>query len=290
MVVASPQGDGIGREGRVHQKLLHHGMAPVLDGQFPTVHKLGAAPPLRGGHLGEGGQGIEFGHLTGCGANRLGLEPRGLAQGREELQLPLGGTGAQPQDASLPLLEGRGDEALLAGEGLAADPVVGHSRRFGATHGQEIAEGAVVLETNVGMAAALALLAFLVGQPAILIIQLVAKAIELGKTKDDFVIQGRIAYHVIPNSFKVYLKVDPDVAARRIMQDIGNPERNSKSKTSSLEEIKRISIERDKSDAKRYEKIYGIKDFSDPSNYNLVIDTTEMGIDEIAEHIMSRLR
>ncbi|MGV8172481.1 MAG: cytidylate kinase family protein [Candidatus Woesearchaeota archaeon] len=113
-----------------------------------------------------------------------------------------------------------------------------------------------------------------------------AETIRLGKTLDNFVIQGRLAYHFIPKSFKVYLTVDPDIAAKRIFLD-KDPSRNSKSKTADLDEIKRLNKERDQSDILRYDKIYGIKDFTEKQNYDLVIDTSNITPEQVVDKILS---
>ena len=82
------------------------------------------------------------------------------------------------ENAALPLLEIRGDEAFLVGQGLAPDPVVRHGGGLGFAHRQEIAEGAVVLQFQGADAAALALLLLLVAEPGVLIVQLVAQPIQ----------------------------------------------------------------------------------------------------------------
>ncbi len=98
--------------------------------------------------------------------------------------------------------------------------------------------------------------------------------IQLAKTKKDFVMQGRLGYYFIPQSLKVYLNVAPWKAAERVMKDQSNPERNSKSKHATLAEIQQLCIDRDSSDIIRYKKVYGIGNFADPKNYDLIIDTT----------------
>ena len=35
-----------------------------------------------------------------------------------------------------------------------------------------------------------------------------ARSVELGQTHDKFIIDGRLAFHFIPNSFKIFLTVD----------------------------------------------------------------------------------
>ena len=90
----------------------------------------------------------------------------------------MGGAGPQLQDAPFAAFEGGRHEAFLVGQGLAADPVVGHGGGPGPAHRQEVAEAAVVLEPQVGVAAGAALAGLLLGQPAVLVVELVAKAIE----------------------------------------------------------------------------------------------------------------
>jgi cytidylate kinase len=114
-----------------------------------------------------------------------------------------------------------------------------------------------------------------------------AETIKLAKTVKSFVIQGRVAYHFIPSSIKVYLTIDPDVAAQRLSLDHHNPERNSKSKQANVKEIRKLSIERDASDRIRYKKIYGIENFANPKNYDLIIDTSHITAEQVAEKILS---
>jgi len=116
------------------------------------------------------------------------------------------------------------------------------------------------------------------------------EAIRLGKLEDNFVIQGRVAYYFIPQSLKVYLTVSIDVAARRILLDKNNPERNSQTKTSTISQIKKLCVERDESDILRYSKIYGIKNFTDKKNYDLVIDTSKLTITETVDKILDKVR
>jgi CMP/dCMP kinase len=117
-----------------------------------------------------------------------------------------------------------------------------------------------------------------------------AETIRLAETEDNFVIQGRLAYHFIPNSFKIYLTVDSDIAAQRTANDKNDSaERNSKSRNATIEEIKKLNFERDENDILRYRQIYGINDFTDKKNYDLIIDTTNLTplqvVDKILENI-----
>ncbi len=45
------------------------------------------------------------------------------------------------------------------------------------------------------------------------------RQIELGQKEDNFVIDGRLAWHFIPKSVKIYLDVSNEEAAKRIYKD-----------------------------------------------------------------------
>ncbi len=41
----------------------------------------------------------------------------------------------------------------------------------------------------------------------------------LGQTEDQFILDGRLAFHYVPHSFKIFLTVPPEEAAKRIYHD-----------------------------------------------------------------------
>lgn len=101
----------------------------------------------------------------------------------------------------------------------------------------------------------------------------------LGGKEDQFVIEGRLSWHFIPHSFKVLLLCDPKEAARRIFSVKQNQtekaDRHDEPEYDSLEHTEQSVAKRTASDVLRYQKYYGI-DYRDPSQYDLVIDTTQM--------------
>jgi CMP/dCMP kinase len=103
---------------------------------------------------------------------------------------------------------------------------------------------------------------------------------ELGKKQDNFVIDGRLSWHFIPHSLKVFLCGDLEIRAKRIMH-----EKREKESFKSIEEAKNKISEREKSDEKRYEKYYGV-DYTDKKNYDLVIDTTKIPAEEVVFKIL----
>lgn len=104
----------------------------------------------------------------------------------------------------------------------------------------------------------------------------------LAKSEKSLVIDSRMAWHFVPNTFKVFLTVDVREAARRIMiADRGNIEQYS-----STEEAVQMLYARKESENNRYKKQYNV-DCSDLSNYDAVIDTTISEPEEIADLIMN---
>ena len=87
---------------------------------------------------------------------------------------------------------------------------------------------------------------------------------------EDLFFDSRLAWHFAVNSFKVFLSVDIDEAAKRVFND---DKRGEVEKYKSVEEAKQNLIARAEAEDQRYRDIYGI-DYFNMSNYNLVLDST----------------
>jgi len=112
---------------------------------------------------------------------------------------------------------------------------------------------------------------------------------ELGEKEDNFVIDARTAWHFVPKSFKIFLKVSPEVAAKRIFENSKEKgAREDEKQYESEEEVLRIITERQKSDKLRYQKWYRI-DTTQEKNYDLVLDTTDMTAEQAIEEILNKL-
>lgn len=101
------------------------------------------------------------------------------------------------------------------------------------------------------------------------------------KEHDNLIIDARLGWYAIPDSFKVYLKVDIDVAAKRAFYD---EKRKETEKFSTIEDQKQDMIKRYKSENERFFKLYGVHK-EDMSNYDLVVDTTNNTIEENTKKI-----
>lgn len=110
---------------------------------------------------------------------------------------------------------------------------------------------------------------------------------EIGK-QADIVIDSRLGFHFIPESFKVYLDLHPEIAAGRILKDKeNNPNRHREDSRAfdTKEDIMKSIVDRQESEKSRYDKIYGIKDVSCSDNYDLIIDTSKYSLEEVAQKI-----
>jgi CMP/dCMP kinase len=102
-------------------------------------------------------------------------------------------------------------------------------------------------------------------------------------TQDNFIIDSRLGFHFIPNSFKILLTVDLNEAARRIFNDNRHTESYD-----SIEKCKKEITRRIESEKKRYKKYYNI-DYPKKIKFDLEIDTTSKSPGEIADIIIAKL-
>lgn len=111
--------------------------------------------------------------------------------------------------------------------------------------------------------------------------QIENSAAEYAKQNDNFVIDARLGWYAVPESFKVYLKVDLDVSAQRAFYD---EKRKSTEKFNTVEEQKQDIIRRYNYENERYWNLYQIRK-NNMSNYDLVVDTTDKTPEEVAKII-----
>lgn len=99
---------------------------------------------------------------------------------------------------------------------------------------------------------------------------------------EKLIIDARLGWYAVPESFKVYLTVDIDEAARRAFND---PRRKSSESFETIEEQKEDLEKRFNLENERYFKLYGVHK-EDKSNYDFVLDTTKLSREEVVEKIL----
>lgn len=111
---------------------------------------------------------------------------------------------------------------------------------------------------------------------------------KLGREQDEFIIDGRLSWHFIPNSFKIFLDVNIDEAAGRIFEASKKGLRPDEKPYASTDEVKEAITHRLASDQKRYKQYYEV-DYLDRKNYDLIIDTSDKTPEKIVETILGHL-
>lgn len=112
--------------------------------------------------------------------------------------------------------------------------------------------------------------------------QIEESAREYAKDHDNLIVDARLGWYVVPDSFKIYLTVDIDIAANRAFND---PNRKESESFDTVEEQKADLQKRFQLENDRYFEIYGIhKD--DMSNYDFVLDTSDLSPEEVKEKIL----
>jgi len=114
---------------------------------------------------------------------------------------------------------------------------------------------------------------------------------KLGEEQDDFVIDGRLAWHFIPKSIKIFVKIDLEKAAERVYRDScqGREERQGECENKSLEKTLENMRKRMKMNQKRYRELYSL-DYLDEKNYDIVVDTTSSEIGETRERVLEEIK
>ena len=95
---------------------------------------------------------------------------------------------------------------------------------------------------------------------------------------EDVIFDSRLAWHFVPDSFKIHLLVSPIEAGRRVFFNRVTAEEKYEDEKDAAKQL----VERRRLEAERYIKVYNVV-MNDYSNYNLVLDTTSLSIKEVCD-------
>jgi len=114
---------------------------------------------------------------------------------------------------------------------------------------------------------------------------------QLGESKEPMIIEGKISWYLIPDSFKILVTCDEDEGARRIYEDWKNGNRSDEPDYKNIEEAKKANTERVARFIAKFKKLYGIEKYYDPSRFDFVLDTTHSsGPEENADKIINAMK
>ena len=106
---------------------------------------------------------------------------------------------------------------------------------------------------------------------------------EYASTRNNLIIDAKLGWYAIPDSFKIYLKVDLEVSAKRAFEDAS---RKNTEPFTSLKEAKDKIMYRHKEETNRWQEEYGVNR-DDMSNYDLVVDTTNLTPEEVCNKVLN---
>lgn len=103
------------------------------------------------------------------------------------------------------------------------------------------------------------------------------------RPNDVYIIDSRLAWHNIPESYAVRLTVDERIAGQRVFND---QTRGSEDSYDTIEEAIEKTRQRKLGEIERYKKRYDV-DLADTKNYDLIIDSSHLKPEQLAEMIIS---
>ena len=108
--------------------------------------------------------------------------------------------------------------------------------------------------------------------------------------KGNCVLDGQLCWYFLKNDadWKILLTCDEETRIQRIF----NRDREKKGESTTLDDVRMETLERERIEHARYKEIYGI-DISDMDfvikNHDIIVDTTNLGIEEVVEKICSSI-
>ncbi len=108
------------------------------------------------------------------------------------------------------------------------------------------------------------------------------RILETARNNEDLILESRLSAYMLSRNgipaFKIHITASPEVRMQRVGLREGE----------TLEEATAATIDRQRSEAKRYLQWYGI-DVEDLSVYDLVINTDDLDPDQVMERILEAL-
>lgn len=106
---------------------------------------------------------------------------------------------------------------------------------------------------------------------------------ELNTAKESFILDSRMAWFFIPDSFKLYLRVQSRIAANRVYQD----QIRVSEKYKDIDAAEKLILKRKQIENERFKKLYNVN-CNDLDNYDFVIDTSYAAPEELSRVIINQ--
>jgi cytidylate kinase len=115
------------------------------------------------------------------------------------------------------------------------------------------------------------------------------RSVNIGEKENNIILDSRLGFYFIPDSFKVFLELDPNIASERILEDKKNNSNRSMETSKAFdtkENILHSILERLSLEKSRYKELYGIEDHTDHKNFDLIINTEKIPLEEVSKKII----
>ncbi|MFA6072673.1 MAG: cytidylate kinase family protein [Candidatus Woesearchaeota archaeon] len=114
---------------------------------------------------------------------------------------------------------------------------------------------------------------------------------KIGEKENNFVIDGHLGFHFVPDSIKIFLKCDLQTATTRILKSLkeGNKQRITEGLETNHDKIINSLEQRHATEVKQYVELYNV-DIDDESNFDIVIDTSNISPEEICKNILTIIK
>ncbi len=103
---------------------------------------------------------------------------------------------------------------------------------------------------------------------------------EFGKNNDNFVVEARLAWHFIPDSFKIRFICDFNLRTERIALREGKD----------VEQVRRETRAREDAIYERFANYYNITDLENGNSFDLTINTGDKKLEEVVEEIVAKIK
>ena len=112
---------------------------------------------------------------------------------------------------------------------------------------------------------------------------------KLGEDDEKIVFDGHMSWHFVPQSFRVFLDIDPLIAAQRVLAGMDHNRRVSEHIPDSPEEYAALLEERRQSNMRRYRQLYDVNPYS-PEHFDLVISTESNSLEDVVKEVIEKYR
>lgn len=110
---------------------------------------------------------------------------------------------------------------------------------------------------------------------------------ELGSTCNNYVFDGWLSYLFVKNAVKLFLDVDPNIAAKRVYED-KKRQSHGEREYESVDDVKQLLAARVESRKQQYLRLYNANPF-EQSQFDIIINTNQKTPQQVVDEICQKI-